>query len=248
LHLLGGFELRIDGEVVDVQPVAQRLLALLALTSAALERSFVAYQLWPDVAEERAKANLRSTVWRLRRCSGDVVKASKTQMQLAPWVWVDVCDGLAESDDDGRVPSLAGRRTDATINAELLPDWYDDWLVIERERIRQLGLHALEDRADELLAAGCTDEAIQLGLRASAMEPLRESPHRLVIRCHLAEGNLVEAVRQYDRYAALMKRELGASPSPHMRVLLPVAPGSDDRARTHAGDAAGWRRPVAAGW
>ena len=98
------------------------------------------------------------------------------------------------------------------------------------------------------LAAGCTDEAIQLGLRASAMEPLRESPHRLVIRCHLAEGNLVEAVRQYDRYAALMERELGASPSPHMRVLLPVVPGSDDRARPHAADAAGRRHPVAAGW
>lgn len=222
LHLLGGFELRIGGEIVEVQPAAQRLLALLALAGSALERQFVAFQLWPDTDEERAKANLRSTVWRLRRRSGDVVEASKCQMRLAPWVWVDVRNGTATVDGEGRLPPFGhrGRPTDATINCELLPDWYDDWLEVDRERVRQRGLHMLEASGDELLASGRTDEAIQLGLRASAMDPLRETPHRLVIRCHLAEGNLVEAIRQYERYVALLDRELGASPSARMRGLL----------------------------
>ena len=209
LRLLGGFDLRVDGAGVEVQPAAQRLLALLALTGTVVERPFAAFQLWPDTAEDRAKANLRSTVWRLRRMPGDLVRATKTHIGLDRGVWVDVRHGLARDGD----PAPPG------MHIELLPDWYDDWLVTERERIRQLHLHALERQAERLLAQGRHDDAIQLGLCASAMEPLRESPHRLVIRCHMAEGNLIEAVRHYDRYAGLLRRELGAAPSPLMRAL-----------------------------
>ena len=57
-------------------------------------------------------------------------------------------------------------------------------------------------------------------LRAAALEPLRESPHRLVIRCHLAEGNVVEALRQYQRFTALLRRELDTAPSVLMTRLL----------------------------
>jgi DNA-binding SARP family transcriptional activator len=220
LRLLGGFELRVDEHVVVLQPVAQRLMALLALAAGSVERSFVAFRLWPDTAEERAKANLRSTVWRLRRSSGDVVEATKTHMRLAPWVWVDVCNGVGDRAATGAARTEAPRDAGAAFDGELLPDWYDDWLVSEREQLRQLGLHDLERRGAELLAGGRTDEAIQVGLRACALEPLRESPHRLVIRCHLAEGNVVEAVRQYARYAGLIEDELGVPPSPQIRALV----------------------------
>ena len=208
LRLLGGFDLRVDGRSEEVQPAAQRLLALLALAGVAVERPYAAFQLWPDTAEERARANLRSTVWRLRRMPGELVRASKTHIGLASAVWVDVRHVLTDGAD-----------TDLARHVELLPDWYDDWLVTERERIRQLHLHALERQAERLVGDGRHGDAIQLGLRAAAMEPLRESPHRLVVRCHLAEGNLIEAVRHYDRYADLLRRELGAAPSPLMRAL-----------------------------
>jgi DNA-binding SARP family transcriptional activator len=208
LRLLGGFALRVEGRPVDLQPAAQRLLALLALAGAAVERSYAAFRLWPDTDEERAKANLRSTVWRLRRAPGELVRATKTHIGLHREVWVDVSEDLEDAEPD------------PTRHFELLPDWYDDWLVTERERIRQLHLHAMERRTERLIESGRTDEAIQLGLRASALEPLRESPQRLVIRCHLAEGNLIEAIRHYDRYADLLACELGAAPSDGMRHLL----------------------------
>ena len=234
LYLLGGFELRIDDDVVDIQPVAQRLLALLALRNGALERSFVAFQLWPDTREDRAKANLRSTVWRLRRCSGDLVEASKTHMRLASCVWVDLYDGLDPVDPDTRGSSPAHRRIDATINAELLPDWYDDWLMTERERIRQLGLHALEAHGNELLMTGRTDEAIQLALRATAVEPLRESPHRLVIRCHLAEGNLVEAVRAVRPVRRTDRARVGRlAVGPHVQASTHDGEGRRKRSTEH---------------
>jgi DNA-binding SARP family transcriptional activator len=63
---------------------------------------------------------------------------------------------------------------------------------------------------------------VQVGLAAVAAEPLRESAHRLLIQGHLAEGNLAEAVRQYDFYRTLLSRELGIEPSPTIKRLVNV--------------------------
>lgn len=222
LCLLGGFELRVNDIVVEIKPGPQRLLALVALAGCAVERTFAACQLWPDATRERAQANLRSTVWRLREAPAALLSASKTHLRLAAPLWVDVREGLAElrqADPD----ALGHVRYEATLLADLLPDWYDDWLETERERIRQLRLAGLELCGERMLAAGRCADAIQLSLRAVAMEPLRESPHRLVMRCHIAEGNVVEAIREYERFAALLDRELGEEPSGSMKNILCTA-------------------------
>jgi DNA-binding SARP family transcriptional activator len=103
---------------------------------------------------------------------------------------------------------------------EILPDWYDDWLVIERERFRQLRVHALERLCDRLTAAGRFAEAVDAGLAAVESEPLRESAHRALIRTHLAEGNACEALRQYRAFRELLRRELGLRPSELMEALV----------------------------
>ncbi|MGW0229316.1 AfsR/SARP family transcriptional regulator [Actinopolymorpha singaporensis] len=237
LQLLGGFELRVDDAVVEVKPAPQRLMALLALAGAAVERTFAAEQLWPDASRERAQANLRTTVWRLRHVSCELVASSKTHVRLAAQVWVDVREGLAEVQRADPAAVLRTVGLEATLLADLLPDWYDDWLETERERIRQLRLAGLERCGEQLLAAGHPADGIQLGLRAAAIEPLRESAQRLVIRCHLAEGNLVEAVRQYQRFAALLGRELGAAPSARLTDLIHrPAPGGHGRRHPLCGD------------
>lgn len=234
LHLLGGFELRVDGAVVEIKPAPQRLLAMLALAGAAVQRTFAAGQLWPDASRERGQANLRTTIWRLRTVPCELVRGSKTHVRLGAGVWVDVRDGLAGEGWDEPDLVLRGLRSETSLLADLLPDWYDDWLETERERIRQLRMAALERSGELLLARGHPAAGIQLGLRAVALEPLRESAQRLVIRCHLAEGNLIEAVRQYERFAAFLRRELGVDPSPRMAELLPRSrrgPGKSPDAR-----------------
>lgn len=193
LRLLGGFELEIDGRVVEAQPAVRRLTALVALTPRGLSRDFAAFQLWPDKAEPRAKANLRSTIWRLHSLGAALVLASSTTLRLDPGVWLDVRDGLDASDD------LGVSRPFGTLLLDLLPDWYDDWLVIERERFRQLQLASLERRGREVLADD-PGRAIQLGLAALAIDAARESSHRLVVEAHLAEGNVWEARREQSRY------------------------------------------------
>ena len=104
---------------------------------------------------------------------------------------------------------------------DLLPGWYDDWIVLERERFRQLRLRALDTLCERLAEAGCLDAALEAGLAAVAGEPLRESSHRAVVRVHLADGNVAEAIRQYRLYRQLLHDHLGLEPSGQMTELLP---------------------------
>jgi len=116
------------------------------------------------------------------------------------------------------------------LTVDLLPDWYDDWVLVERERYNQLRLHAIEALCHHLTAAGHHAEAIDAGLAAVRAEPLRESAHQVLIRAHLAEGNRWEAVRQYERCRRLLLDELGVEPSRALQALLPVS----QRRRTRA--------------
>ena len=89
------------------------------------------------------------------------------------------------------------------LEGDLLPDWYDDWLMIERERLRQLRVHALEHLAERAVREGRFGHAIDCSLAAIAADPLRESAHRILIRAYLAEGNSSAGLRQYREYCRL---------------------------------------------
>jgi DNA-binding SARP family transcriptional activator len=116
-----------------------------------------------------------------------------------------VLDGTLRAPDRSTLRELAGD--------DLLVGWYEDWVLLERERLRQLRLHALEMLSAQLLAAGDASAAVEAGLETVAVEPLRESAHRAVIRAYLAEGNRAEALRQLARLRHLLRGELGVEPS-----------------------------------
>lgn len=220
LGLLDGFRLRHRGRVLRLQPAAQRLLAFLALHDRPLQRLYVAGRLWTDSEQEHANASLRTTLWRLRRPGCVLVEATPSEMALADDVVVDIREAIARAhrvlDDRGEPPDLAG-----LIGAgDLLPDLYDDWVILERERFRQLRLHALERLCEDLTAAGSFAAATEAGFAAIASEPLRESAHRVLIGSHIAEGNLGEAFRQYRVYCDLARDRLGLPPSPRMRAMM----------------------------
>jgi DNA-binding SARP family transcriptional activator len=120
---------------------------------------------------------------------------------------------------------------------DLLPDWAEEWLVIEQESFRQKRLHALEQGAALLCRSGHFSDALEAGLGAVQSEPLRESAHRRVIEVHLAEGNQAEALRQYDGYRRLLADELGLRPSESIRRLVaPLLGRPADRPRSGGRD------------
>jgi DNA-binding SARP family transcriptional activator len=226
LHLLGGFELWLEGRVVPVTIGAQRLLAFLGLHDRVLTRAYVAGVLWPEVPTDRANANLRAGLWRLPTPCRLVVDQSAQCLRLAADVSIDFHAAAAAAQRllDSSQPCPEGDLSGVArmqLTDELLPDWYDDdWVLPVRERFHQLRLHALEALCDRLTAAGRFGEAIDAGLAAVSAEPLRESAHRTLIRAHIAEGNQVEAGRQYELCRHLLHEELGVQPSAKLRELV----------------------------
>jgi DNA-binding SARP family transcriptional activator len=221
LGLLDGLELTADGRSVDLPLSAQRLLAFVALAARPLRRTYVAGALWSDTTEDRAAASLRSTLWRLRTQVPDVIDAGTSRLRLAPGVRVDfqeIARRLTDLSAQGsRVAVDAGL---LPLTAELLPDWYDDWVHVERERYRQFRLHALEAIAEKLLAECRFAEAVQFSLAVVAAEPLRDSAYRQLIRAHLGEGNRSEAIREFRDYRDRLRRELGLEPAPDVQALV----------------------------
>lgn len=217
LLLLGGFRLLHDGRTVVVPRGLQRIIALIGLRPGAT-RSHLAGLLWPDAPEDRALSSLRTALWRLRQDPRCPVLTTSDTVRLAPDVALDVDDLVTTAarigDSGDPDDALAAGRHD------LLPGWYDDWVLLERERLRQLRLHMLEQVARTHLQAGRHGKALQAALEAMAAEPLRETPHRLVVQIHLAEGNAFEALHAFYVYRDLILRELHLEPSAAMSALL----------------------------
>jgi len=226
VHLLDGPYVTVGSERRDVPEGSKHLLAFIALRRRRVERRQAAGALWPLGDEERAAGNLRSALWRLRRAGIDVLEADKWSLALGTEVRVDLhaleewatrVIGGSAADHDLAIPSAA---SDAL---NLLPGFYDDWALIERERIRQRVLHALEALSQRLSGAGRFADAIESAMLATSAEPLRESAHRSLIKAHIAEGNLTEARRAYLAYQRLAQRELGTLPSKNFAADLGIA-------------------------
>lgn len=225
--LLDGFLITLDHRrdaetaVDDLPRGVQRLVAQVSLAGRPT-RSAIAGQLWPDVPEEQAHRNLRSALWRLQKAVPGLVEVSGGALSLARGVSVDVRESTAwaqhmldpATEPDGAV------LIDTSLPGELLPGWYDDWVLLERERLRQLRMYAFEALADKLGRAGRFCEAVQAAYAAVRADPLRESAHRALIRVHLAEGNTAEAIRAYESFRVLLANELDMAPSARMRMLV----------------------------
>lgn len=233
--LLDGFGLLLpncgrQSEEDDLPPAVQRLVALVCLCHRP-SRISTAGRLWPDVAEDHAQGSLRSTLWRLNKAAPGLVEVSGSALRLAADVRVDVRElndwalqAVSGSGryEDGVLPYTA--LPDAGLRGDLLPGWYDDWVLLERERLRQLRLRALEVVATRLAHLGRYGEAMEAALAVVSAEPLRESARRILVRIHLAEGNLAEAVRAYEHFRTLLGDELGVPPTEQMTRLVQHIP------------------------
>jgi DNA-binding SARP family transcriptional activator len=230
LHLEGGFSLCAGRRICRLPLSSQRVLAFLALHERSLLRVYVAGALWPGSNESRAAASLRTSIWRLQQIGGRPVVASASHLGLGDNVVVDVRQTIdaARTVLNGKPARVCSREFELLVEAhDLLPDWYDEWVIMEREHIREQRVRALEALCVELTAAGEYPNAARAGLAAVACEPLRESSHRALIAVHIAEGNPGEAVRRYAEYAALLKRKLDLAPSSRMRDMVEAVMASN---------------------
>ncbi|MFF4010655.1 BTAD domain-containing putative transcriptional regulator [Streptomyces sp. NPDC001717] len=215
LRLLGQFRLAYGADAVDLCPNAQRLLALVGLRSC-VSRTVLAGTLWPNATEAHARGSLRSALCKLPRGERAPVTCSRNTVAITDSVTVDarvLADTALRVVQD---PGAGGSEPVPAVlfgDGELLPGWDDDWVLLERERLRQLRLHALDALAHGLAREGQHALALEAALTSVRTEPLRESAHRAVVAAHLAEGNMQEAVRHYVAFWRMLDDELGVPPS-----------------------------------
>jgi SARP family transcriptional regulator, regulator of embCAB operon len=228
ISVLGGFGLS-DGRIdIAIAEGPQRLLAFLALRKRPVRRTLAAGVLWPDVSQERAASSLRSALARLDEGARSALAVTASQLAIADPITVDLweSEALARRLAGPHETLTIGRSSSAEVDAlssDILPDWYEDWVIVEAEAWRLRRLHALEALSDDLRGEGSFGQASSAAQAAIDADPLRESPRAALIRVHLAEGNVSDAIREFARYREILERELGLEPTPRLQALLDQA-------------------------
>lgn len=235
IRMLGGFELVVDGRVVDQDQLRRRdparLAKLLALAPGRRKhREQVIDALWPDAPPGSVSNRLHKAAHFVRKATGrdDSIVLRGETVALFPNATVDVdaamfeslaVDGLARNDRQSIELALSIHRGD------LLPyDPYEEWAFHDRQR--------LQLRHRELLrAVGRYDELV-------AVDPTDEDGHVGLMRELLRAGDRPGVLRQFEALSAVLERELGVGPSVEACALRDLALGPDRRDATFAAPAA----------
>ncbi|MGD8397660.1 MAG: tetratricopeptide repeat protein, partial [Anaerolineae bacterium] len=237
VHLLGGLLITWDGKQMPVISgvVTRSLFAYLATyRDRAHTRDLLAGTFWPDVPDAVARRRLSQSLWQIRKALSPlpVLLTEGDTIQLNPDLpfWVDAtafeqaCQpgaGAATwTDGEAASPYLDLLQETADLyQGEFLSGYYDDWLLPERERLRELFLGLLER-----LVAGCKqhgdyERALAYARRLAVEDPWREEAHCEVMQlCHLL-GRDHEALRQFETCRSVLEEELGVEPSRETAAL-----------------------------
>jgi predicted ATPase/DNA-binding SARP family transcriptional activator len=231
VRLLGQFDVRWNGTAVSIPSrAAQSLLAYLLLTAGtAHRREKLAGLLWPDTTDENARKNLRHELWRLRKA----LETEKPRKKLVAYLvvdeisiafdvgsdyWLDVTivqkplPKQVSADDLAEMLSL--------YHGELLPGLYDDWVVLERERVRAVLEQKMERLLELLIDQKRWQDTLDWGERWVALGQTPEPAYRALMVAHSALGNVSQVAAVYGRCVRAMRDDLGVDPSEQTRALF----------------------------
>src|SRR5262245_28414496 len=230
LTLLGGFQARLDPGPPLALPTrkSQALLAYLALPlGRAHARDALAALLWGGNRQDAARAGLRQALFFIRKALGDDDSALRQEgdtLALGP-ADVDVDTAAFErlvlaGTPHGLAEAAAVYRGDLLSGFALDEAPFEEWLVGERERLRELAVEALARLlARQRALSGKTDDAIHTALQLLGLAPLQEPVHLTWLRLYAAAGRRGAALRQYQHCVAILQRDLGIEPEAETKLL-----------------------------
>src|SRR5512143_2898495 len=222
LHLFGSLRMWLDDAPIEpaTPPRTLHLLAYLLLhRQATLTRDQLAFTLWPDRAEAEARGQLRRYVYRLRQLlpAGDwlIKQGERIQWNEAADYGLDVAE--FERLSSGKPDQLeAAARLYAD---DLLIDLYEDWVIVERERLRELYLAGQQRLLEHYREQQAYDRAITCGQRILKREPFRENIVREVMQLRVAAGDRNRALEDYRQFRQRVQDEIGVEPLPETTAL-----------------------------
>lgn len=225
VRLLGDFQITYQGKPLNgfESPRIQSLLAFLLLhRDAPQSRKHLAFSLWQDSSEQQAHGNLRSLVHRLRAVLPTAELFLSADTQTLQWradapftLDVDEFQNAAQSKSH---PAL--QKAVDLYRGDLLPACYDEWLLPERERLREQFIDTLAQLIVLSEAEHEYQAAIGYARRLLQADPLGEEAYRKLMHLYARTGDRANLVRVYQTCVAVLKRELDAEPSPATHALF----------------------------
>ena len=230
LAVLGKAEIRKDGQTLSADLISakgQALLIYLAVTGGAHSRSALAGLLWGEMPEERAKANLRLTLTKLRQFVADhlIITRQDVAFNFDQPYWLDVAEfeALASTDHSGPEPRKIEqlRAAVARYRGDFLHDFYiadaptfEEWALVEQERLRQVAFHALSHLAQAARQRGDFKEGIEVTRKLLMLEPWHEEAHQQLMWLLAYSGQRSAALAQYETCRRALAEELAVEPAP----------------------------------
>ena len=240
ISTLGGLSIKYDN--ISVTNLASRkaeaLLVYLVCTRQAQSREVLADLLWDDRPQARAMANLRVLLTSLRKELGSYLTITRQTVafNVDNLYWLDAAileRGLARvGEQQAGADSLSGEAVSqlAQILALYQGDFlhgfhlrhcqgFEEWQVLERERLRLRVIEALDELIAAHLTLGKYVAGIEQAGRLLQLDPLREHAHRQLMLLHAYNGQRSAALAQYDTCRQILANELGVEPTPETTDL-----------------------------
>jgi predicted ATPase/DNA-binding SARP family transcriptional activator len=247
IRTLGGLSINLDGQPVTAfqSDKVRALLANLVVESEnPHRRETLAGLLWPDYPERSARTNLRNALANLRQVIRDreatppFLRISRQSIQFNSesdsWADVkaftnlldackahthprlEVCDQCKE-----RLQEAVSLYQGDFLSGFSLADSpaFEEWALLERERLGRLVTDALLQLASLHEARGEYESALQHSRRMLELDPLAEEVHRQVMRVLAHQGQRSAVVAQYQTCCRILEEELGVEPEPETTAL-----------------------------
>lgn len=241
IRVLDDFAISVAGVDFELPPTGQHLIAYLAISGRSVTRRTLVGHLWLDCDAIRGLARLRNVLWKVNSIVADLVAAGELRVQLHPAAWVDL---EVARDAATRLLASEGYRSDpsdlALLQHDILPEWDEEWLDVERPAFTVLRVRALERIARRSLEDSRYFEAEQSCRAIIAAEPFRESARLLLAEVRIAEGNVGQAFNELAEFTQLLNDELGIAPNHDIQEL--VAAISGPRTGLVSADGSHWHR------
>lgn len=234
IYLFGKFCVRRDEQVLDgfdARKVQELFCYLLLHRDHSLPRETLANLLWPDTTTAQSKKSLRQVLWQLQSALGSqnervnervlLVEPDWVQLNTEANLWLDVAVferafNLVQKTPGQELDDAKAQLLEDTVQlyqGPLLEGWYQDWCLLERERLQGIYLAMLDKLMSYCEARHDYETSVLYGMRIMCYDRARERTHRRLMRLYYLLGDRAEALRQYERCAAALEEELGVNAS-----------------------------------
>ena len=201
----------------------ESLLSYLVLHPGNHSREKLAALCWGDVSDAQARASLRNALTLLRKQLGqEFFMADHSSVQLNPGypLWVDALDFQEQATRFLNSFSTASIAPDVHLYAgDLLPEFYDDWVLGERERFHSLYMETLLRLTQQMRARSEYQSAIEYAQQVLVRDAANERAHQHLMFSYMAVGDRSAALRQYESCRRSLQDELAVEPSRDTKML-----------------------------